>query len=487
MSDNVETVRAEVAAMASTWTMIADVVAGEQALKARDLDVPGTYIPVPNPDEYGDPKSAKDSARYQQYVKRASFYPATGRTLEGLVGMGFGSPVVELPDLLKPMEEDVDGAGISLVQQMADAGRACLRDGGCGLLVDYPRMEGPATREQIATGKVKPRIVKYDRSNIINWRTSMSGANEVATLIVLKESVEEVDEENVFATETSDRYRVLRLVDGVYQVDLYTGTEGGGYTVESWTPKDFRGQPWTEIPFVPVGALNNDWKLDKPPILDLALKNLGHWRNSADHEWSVFIHGQPTLVLSGVNEDWAGKFMGKAKVGASGGIMLPVNASALLLQVNPNSMTKQAMDDKRAEMISIGAKLIESKPASRTATEARIEFATEIATLGSVCANVQNAYLHLLPWAGMMVGAQDGAVVEISPDFALNRLTAQEIQQLVAAWQGGLISLTEARSMMRATGWATQDDEEAKDEIDANRPEPSLPALPVQDDNNTGG
>jgi hypothetical protein len=59
------------------WKQNRDAVAGEDAIKAGKA----TYLPNPTPTD----KSAEANSRYDNYVQRAVFTNASGRTVEGLV------------------------------------------------------------------------------------------------------------------------------------------------------------------------------------------------------------------------------------------------------------------------------------------------------------------------------------------------------------------------------------------------------------------
>jgi hypothetical protein len=62
-------------------------------------------------------------------------------------------------------------------------------------------------------------------------------------------------------------------------------------------PKRGDGEAWNYIPFTFVGSVNNDETPDLPPLYDLAVLNVAHYRNSADYEESCYMVGQPTPYL----------------------------------------------------------------------------------------------------------------------------------------------------------------------------------------------
>ncbi len=453
-------VRGEVTIELPRWQLIRDCVDGQQALKAKGI----LYLPMPNPTD----KSAENKARYAQYVERALYYNVTDRTLNGLAGQVFlRDPLVEIPNVMDPLKVDVDGAGVGLDQQAKRSLRNVLAFGRTGLFVDYPPTESPTTKAQQTEGYIRPTITSYNAWDIINWRTTIKGARKLLSLVVLRE--EYVAEDDGYEAKILCQYRVLRLVENVYTVEIHREQEGKLGLYQKYVPLNSSGQPLDEIPFQIIGSENNDDRIDKSPIYDLATVNIAHYRNSADYEESCFLVGQPTPVLSGLTQTWVDTVLkGKVHLGSRAAIPLPADGSATLLQAQPNTIVYEAMEQKERQMVALGAKLVETTEVQRTFGEAQLEEAAETSILATSAKNVSAAYTDALQWAaGFMTG--DGAEVkyELNTDFPATRMTPQDRAQLVAEWQGGAISFTEMRDQLRKVGVASLDDEEAQEEIDA--------------------
>ena len=113
-------------------------------------------MPRPNVSD----KSTENELRYKQYLTRAVFYNVTARTLSGLVGQVFSKdPMLDVPPLLDPIVEDSDGSGVSLIQQSKCVLGHVLAQGRAGLFVDYPNVEGIATRQDQLEGAIRPNIL----------------------------------------------------------------------------------------------------------------------------------------------------------------------------------------------------------------------------------------------------------------------------------------------------------------------------------------
>lgn len=452
----VQQTRSELADWLADYELIDDCVRGQRAIKD------GTTKYLPNPDTT-DVKSIAAQSRYSGYVDRAVFYNVAQRTLSGLVGEVFArEPTEELPSSLEVVAMDANGGGMSLTQLAKRATRLVLAKGRAGMLADYPQTGNKVSKADVQQGKVQPTISLYDAKDIINWRTERVGAKLHVTLVVLKEHYDDFDDG--FIVSQKEQHRVLRLVDGVYTSIVYR--DGVIYS-EEVRPTSATGKTFDSIPFVFIGAENNDVEIDHAPLLDLCNINVAHYRNSADFEEAVFMVGQPTPVFAGLEQAWVKEVMkGKVRLGSRGGVMLPQGGTAELLQMQENGAAFAAMEHKERQMVSLGAKLIEQKEVQRTATEANIENAGETSVLASVAKNVGSAIQSALVICGLFQGGPETEIVyELNTDFSSAHMDATDRAQLVSEWQQGVISYSETRAALKKAGVATLDDDEAMREI----------------------
>lgn len=487
---NVSYTLPEVAEMLPKWELISDCIAGQDAVKNRGVK----YLPKPNPED----TSEENDARYQGYLTRAVFYNVTANTLSGLVGQVFNAdPVSEYPPELEPLWYDCNGRGVTLIQQAKKTLTSNLAFGRCGILVDFPpgakdeeQQPRAFTRQEVMDGKARPTIQYYGPTTIINWRFEQQGAVSVLSMIVLVEDY--IIKDDGFEIQRGNQCRVLRLTNGVYSVETWQRTdekqEGPFYLIGTVTPTDAKGAPFGYIPFFFIGSQNNDPQIDKPPMYDIANINIGHYRNSADYEDSVFMVGQPTPYFSGLTQTWVDEVLkGTIYLGSRGAIPLPENGAAGLIQAEPNSMVKEAMDNKQQQMVSLGAQLVEDKQVQRTLGEAKMENAVIASTVTSCARNVSQAFESALMAAASFSGADVDAnkiIFQLSTDFAISKLSPDERRQVLAEWQGGLLTFGEARSQLRQSGIATEDDEVAKAQIDKDME--SAVDLDKEDPDNTG-
>jgi hypothetical protein len=483
---NVKHICSEIQPYLEIYRTIRDCINGQKKVKdAGDL-----YLPRPNAYD----TSNENLARYRAYLERAVFYNVTGRTLAGLTGEIYKrEPVIEVPENMKAIVENADGAGINLTQLSKKSSGYVLAYGRSGIFIDYPRTEGSVSRAELEAGDIRPTINAYAPYEIVNWRTTTRGAKEILSLVVLKEKYINCDDG--FEYKVGESYRVLRLgtvedamngteANGVYNVEIWRDRGKDMGVEEAYTPTGADGQPFREIPFIFIGSENNDQEIDKPPLYDMAVLNIAHYRNSADYEESSFIVGQPTPYFSGLTENWVSTVLkGEIQLGSRAAVPLPENGTAGLLQAKENIMPKEAMDHKEKQMLALGAKLVEQREIRRTATETVIQSASETSILTSSAKNVSEAYTRALEICQLFVGTSEGEVkFELNTEFQISSMSYQERLQLMQEWQAGLLAFPEAREALKKVGVATLDKEEAEKVIEEEKkkraemaPEPNLP------------
>lgn len=480
MAANVAFIRQELTNLLPQYRLIRDALAGEPTVKAAGK----VYLPMPNAED----TSKENIERYKAYVARAVFYNVARRTMMGLVGQVFKSdPEIKVPSTLNALTLNATGSGISITQLSKQAVSLNLAYARGGIFIDYPDMSDADQEGNVATtvadleaGNVRPTLYVYEPTAIINWRTADKGAEEILSLVVIFETW--CVHDDGFEQKNSAQFRVLRLNDqGNYVHELWreqnpTKFDGGKTPkgnfepLQIFNPLDATGKPFKELPFMFFGAQNNDTSPDNPSFYDLCSLNMAHYRNSADYEESCFIVGQPTPVLTGLTEEWVHNVLKDViAFGSRGGIPLPAGATAELLQAEPNTMLKEAMDTKERQMVALGAKIVEQQEVQRTATEAQIESSAENSTLGTATKNVSAAFTWALKWAARWVGAPDsGVVFELNTDFDIARMSTEERQEIVKEWQTGAITFEEMRTGLRKAGIATEDDAIAKASIAAD-------------------
>ena len=461
---SVETKRKELSDIEPIYEIIQDAIDGESAIKAKTSQ----YLPIPS--------SCKNSIydpRYIAYQTRALYFNLTQPTRDALVGQIFlRPPIIEVPDLLQPVVDDMNGEGLNLEQLTRYAANHVLPFGRGGLLTDFPISDGEITRGEVLDGTKRPIIRFFEPWAIRNWRKEKIGTIYKLVMLVLDESYDTFDEQNEFAIVTEIRQRVYKLVDNTCQVEVYQD----GEITERYQINDSSGIGLNEIPFDFIGSENNDADVDLPPFTNLATLNIAHYRNSADYEESVYLIGQPTLVLAGLTQDWVDEnFTNGIEIGSRTAIPLPENGSASLLQAEANMLAYEAMTHKEEQMIAIGAKITNPSRSSveRKEAEIEIEAASQKSVLTTIKDNLQLAIKAALIRAAKFIGTElsdDSFKIELNSNFDLRTMNGDELRSVMEAYDGHKLAFTEMREALRRSGLAKLTDTEALAAIKADLP-----------------
>ena len=442
------------------WIKIRDAIKGQDAIKSKRE----TYLTKPNPDD----TSAENAVRYNNYLKRAVYFNVVKRTLDSLVGTAFRRyPTLESDGSLFYVETDIDGNGISIYQQSQRVLQNILSHGRCGLLVDFPSVNESVSLADMAAGYTRANCLFYKTESIINWQHTRIGGKTLLSKVVISEDAEEVSD---FETELKERYRELSLDDGVYTVRIWEASKDGKGldVVDEYIPRMANGGVWREIPFIFVGATNNDFYVDDAPLYPLVELNLAHYQNSADFEDSVHIIGQPQPFITGLTERWAEMLEEKGVYfGSRSPLPLPQGANFGIAQAGANVLVEKAMMMKEAQMVALGARLLEKGSAIKTATEAQADQEAETSVLALAVSNVNEAYSVIAMWMEDFMG-NGSFIYEINNDFTSLSLDANKLNSLVAAWIQGAIPRSDLWGYLRRMGVIddSKTDEEIENEVE---------------------
>jgi hypothetical protein len=109
-------------------------------------------------------------AAYTKYIALASFYGATGRTVDGLVGLIFSkNPVQELPPIIEYLNENADSKGNSLRDLAKQAATEAMISPRSGILVARPSTPEGSSIADVEAQNLRPKLLSYKFEDIINW------------------------------------------------------------------------------------------------------------------------------------------------------------------------------------------------------------------------------------------------------------------------------------------------------------------------------
>lgn len=409
----------------SEWCDCRDAGDGQRAIKARG-------------EEHLPRLTEQTDDEYKAYLKRALWYGATGRTIQGLVGSVFRKPMqVKVPTGIEEQLKDITLTGITLETFCKTTLGEILKVGRYGILVDM----GKAVQPGAAPAQDRPYWVGYIAERIINWSTSQVAGDTVLTQVVLSEEATEKDPLDQFKEICISQYRVLRLVENRYLVEIWRKSKDRAdeWMIHETINPVFRGQPLDYIPFCFLGPSNLAPAPEKPPLLDLVDVNLSHYRSSADLEHGRHYTALPTPWVAGFPTDV------KLRIGSSiAWVSDRPEASAGMLEFTGQGLgaLEKALESKEGLMAILGARMLEEqKKAVEAADTHTIRNAGESSVMQSLAGTTELGLLKALQWHARWTG-QDQATIELELNkvFVESRMDPTELAELVRTWQAGAIS-----------------------------------------------
>lgn len=415
-------------AAADLWCKCRDVAVGEEAVQAAAE----RYLPR---------LSGQDASDYDAYRRRAGFYNATRRTIDGLAGLIFRKPpTVEVPSSAESWLADIDLAGTPLARLAETVVEELLTVSRVGLLVDMPRAtDDVVTRADAAQSNIRPFARLYRAEDILDIRQGQRANLTVITQVRLKETMTVAASDDEFAQADIEQVRVLDLDEEGYRQRVYRqGGDGDWQLVDEIRPLK-RGRPLDRIPFIPIGAHGQAAEIERPLLLDLVNLNLSHYRTLADLEHGAHFVALPTPYVFGIDDDYAPTSVGPTELWHSPDKDVVVG----LLEFTGQGLDglEKRREAKEAQMAALGARMLapEKKQAEAAQTLA-LRTAGEASVLAALANGTSDALKQMmatmLDWSGL----NGDTSVELNRDFMPAPMSAQELTAWIGALQGGSVS-----------------------------------------------
>lgn len=412
------------------------------------IDAASDYGVEASADKYIAAGEAKKAAKnFPEFKQRAIYLGITGRTRSTLMGASGNKPAKfesELPTQLQYFKDDFDGQGIGIDQFAGRLIFDILTTGRRGSIVEYPVVENGISKEMEDALGVHPYSRAYSAMSVINWEESIEGVE----MVVVKEQEYKAVNGSRFKRELIDTYKSFTLVDGKYTVENWDESgEPVGLPIE---PK-IMGGTQSNVPFFFTGSEDNKACIDSIPLYSIAKVNIGHWRNSASYEENLYNYASATLVVmsSMQDEDFKNSNPGGLIVGAGNGVKLEQGDKAELLQVEAATGVSEAMKQKLADAVAIGASMITQSGVNETAEAARIAASGEKSVLLTIIDNCEDTINAMIEQHSKYYGISN------PPKYIMNRqlfdttLSAQDLMALNVLYDAGHLAQSDVRSKLK--------------------------------------
>jgi hypothetical protein len=405
-------------------TMCRDAYGGTLAVRARGE----VYLPR-------FPKEEDDA--YRARLGTADFYNGFRSTVRGLTGMVFRKPVMlgeDVPEAIGGHWENIDLTGRHGDVFMRSVFRAKVKDGHTFMVIDWAGPEGARTRGE--ENQARPYWVHVTKEQAVRWRTEIRKGETVLTRFAYIESATEDDGE--FGEQRIHRVREYRMVDGPrVEYRSWTKEEDGG----EWQVEEagrLLGPRMTRIPVVVDYADQTGTLESTPPLLDLALTNLRHYRIQSDRDNNMHVANVPIFVTTGMDEDPT-----VMSVGPAIGLSLPAGATAAYVETTGAALesTSKVLERTEQHMAALGlSNLVEKSRQSETAEARRMDKAEKDSNLAAMARGTEDAIEQCLEVHATWMGLPAGGTCEVNRDFGIEVLQPQMVAVL-ASQVGQTLSL----------------------------------------------
>ncbi len=472
------------------WDDCRNAIDGSSKVKSLGIQ----YLPMPS----GFNGSGQPTAMYDAYKMRAQFPDMMAPTVQGMLGiihhgeaqiegLDEGSPLFDMWEKATPDGLPLETLHKRITEEILSVGRVAL-------LADLPPEGGDV-----------PWIAFYQAESLINW-------SESRNFFVLEEDYRV---RKGFSWEGKNRYRILELVDDVYQVEVVD--EDGRPIVDDDTlqdqdvqegvatsvvvPQAKGGKKLEEIPLVVAGSRDLSLEPDQIPLIGVANASYAIYRLDADYRHQLFMSGQETLFCVGLDKEDVPEYIGSGVI-----VSLPLDGDAKYVGPSGEGISahKDAIMDERQIAAEAGSRMfaIGDKKSAESGEALRIRARAGSATLVSVAQTSAAALEAALRYCAQLVGQKpDDIIVKPNLNFLDNDMAPDDATKLMALWTGKVISYETLYENLQRGGIASDErtaeeeqeliaEEEAalmKDNMDMHEagidPATGLPYPPGQDPN----
>lgn len=449
-----------------------------------------TYLPHPNGIE---PTSKEQVERYNKYIAGAEFDSIPEQTLRTWLGkLKVEDTTSEMPERLTYLMNNADGDGLSLLGMVTNAAQNILAYKWHVLVADYKGLSS-LDLEQVSAADIEqanPRatIKQYDRLNAVDWHFDRINGAMQLTFIMLREVGSNFNRQ-ALTRSTIESFLILAIDDeGNYYQQKIVKNADAGYLVGEQTYPMVGGSLMRYLPVEVVadsefvsGAMPESLGM-LAPVVD---KSLQRYRTSADYkeflrqlvptthvtglttsDWDNFkqANGRDYIALGGVNV-WPN---------GSGGQGATVN----LVGADANNMSGflTFFEKNEKEIRALGGVFPSDDKKQRTATEVISEAEDDTARFGPMVSAMEQAIKRCIAYCGVFEGiyqadsleaALDDIVFEMPRNFAVSKLTVEEVTTYLNLRMAGLLPLDEFIKILDVGGWTISKADELMLAMDA--------------------
>lgn len=434
---------------AAMWQLPRTLMGGTKAMREA-----GTlYLPQ---------EAAESPGAYRARVTRSTLFNAFRKTVKDMTGKVFRKEVTlekDVPEALKTMAENIDGAGRHLNVFARDAFFDSMQTGIGFIFADMPPplQAGTGRNGEVTRADEQPRrpyLCFIKAENLIGWKVEIIDGQPVLTQARIMESVEEADGQ--FGTRKVAQVRVLYIGRFELWREIVEGPDKGKWAkVSDGNTIGGNGKPLSYIPLAPVYINRTGFMQAEPPLEDLADLNVAHWQMQSDLRNINHVACVPILVMTGFGDD------DKIEIGASSAIRTS-NENAKIGYCEHTGAaigtSKELLKEIEFQLQTQGLQLMVPQPGGKTATGEVHDDEKENSPLAMMARSLEDALEaglgFLADFAGL--GRDKGGSLSVNRDFGISANAAIDIPNILTSYREGVYDRETALRELQRRGFLSE-------------------------------
>lgn len=333
-------------------------------------------------------------------------------------------------------QNNIDQMGNDLWTFFHEVDQYCLRDGWCGVMVEFPPVD-PNINSQadLLESDRRPYLVLIDRRDILNWRTTKINGLPQLTRVTIRET--RLEPEGEYGEKVAVYYRVL--IPGEYFVFQIIETKGEEQLllVEQGTTS------LTEIPLVYYSDTESGLFSAKAPFLNLAKLNIEHFQKRSQLNEVLRKCNLPVPVRKGlISQAEDLKKVPPLVIGPNSVLDIPKDGDFYFAEPSGVAIaaSREDLKDLEAAMDRMTLDFLTSGEHQKTATEVVLDSTKTSANLKGVARRKESAIQQIFKLWVAYTGEIEGGGITQDEDLLSMPLTPEQTGKLEDLQSQGLIS-----------------------------------------------
>jgi hypothetical protein len=333
-------------------------------------------------------------------------------------------------------QDNIDQMGNDLWTFFNEVDQYCLRDGWCGVMVEYPPEDLNITSNgDLLASDRRPYLVLIDRRDIINWRTTKINGKPQLAQLTIRETQLEPDGD--YGEKETTYYRVL--LPGEYFVYQIVEVQNQKQLIEV----DHGFTSLLEIPLVYYSVTESQLFSAKAPFLNLAKLNIEYYQKRSQLNEVLRKCNLPVPVRKGLIKTVDDiKKVPPLVIGPNSVLDIPTDGDFFFAEPSGVAIaaSKDDLKDLEAAMDRMTLQFLTSGEHQKTATEVLLNSTKTSANLKGVARRKESAIQQIFKFWVAYTGEVEGGGITQDESLLSVPLTPEQVDKLQNLADAGRIS-----------------------------------------------